>query len=45
MRKVKLSAQVPPKGRKSITATLRPTARTFLATVVAAVPVPITIKS
>src|SRR5712691_9884326 len=39
------SAQVPPKGRKSITATLQPAARTRIAAVIAAVPVPTITRS
>ena len=39
------SAQVPPNGRKSITATLQPAARTRIAAVIAAVPVPTITRS
>src|SRR2546428_8667226 len=39
------SAQVPPKGRKSITATLQPAAGTRIAAVIAAVPVPTITRS
>ncbi len=39
------SAQVPPNGRKSITATLHPAARTRMAATIAAVPVPTMTRS
>src|SRR5258706_2876231 len=39
------SAQVPPNGRKSITATVQPAARTRIAAVIAAVPVPTITRS
>src|SRR3982074_1264094 len=39
------SAQVPPNGRKSITATLQPAARTRIAATIAAVPVPTITRS